>query len=74
MEKEREPMLAHFADCVVNRAGFGGPTIEAIYEEYRLLAESIVVKVPRSSERTVLLRKLLESRDCVARALCAEVA
>jgi hypothetical protein len=33
------------------------------------LAADIIVKIPGSAERTVALRKLLESKDCAVRAM-----
>lgn len=33
------------------------------------LADTIIATCPRSAERTVALRKLLESRDCAFRAV-----
>lgn len=57
-----EPMLRWFA--------FGHlPThLQAISSEFSDLARIIVVNIPRSAERTVALRKLLESKDAAVRA------
>jgi hypothetical protein len=39
----------------------------AIELEYTRLAQSIVEQIPAGPERTVALRKLLESKDCILR-------
>lgn len=36
------------------------------------LAQRIVVTLPRNAERTVALRKLLESKDCAVRSLLSK--
>ena len=43
--------------------------LQAISILFHNLAADIVTCVPRSAERTVSLRKLLESKDCAVRAV-----
>lgn len=47
------------------------PEMQAVSRHFALLAGAIV-KLPRSPERTVALRKLLESKDAAVRALIAK--
>lgn len=42
--------------------------LQAISREFSLLAQGIVVSLPRNPERTIALRKLLEAKDCAVRA------
>lgn len=59
-----EPMLQFFQ--------FDGPLpppLKTIMVAYRDLATHMVEVLPRSPERTVMLRKLIESRDCAVRAI-----
>ena len=42
--------------------------IRDVSEEFCVLANRLVLMVPRSPERTVALRKLLESKDAAVRA------
>lgn len=44
---------------------------QAISAPFAILAESIVANTPRNPERTVALRKLLESKDAAVRAALA---
>lgn len=42
--------------------------LQAISEPFCRLAEHVVATLPPNPERTVALRKLLESKDCAVRA------
>lgn len=43
------------------------PKLQEISRPFGLLAEQLVATLPRNPERTVALRKLLESKDCAVR-------
>lgn len=43
--------------------------LQAISMPFALLADKMVQAVPGNPERTVMLRKLLEAKDCAVRAL-----
>lgn len=43
--------------------------LQAVSGNFCNIAHTIVAIVPRNAERTVALRKLLESKDCAVRAL-----
>lgn len=60
--KEQEPMMQFF--------GFAHlPShMQLVSKEFARLAVNILKTVPRNPERTVALRKLLESKDCAVRA------
>jgi hypothetical protein len=45
------------------------PHLQVVSRPFGELAEQIVRDLPRNPERTVALRKLLESKDCAVRAL-----
>lgn len=45
------------------------PTLQTASKPFSDLAQHIVDNLPRNPERTVALRKLLESKDCAVRAL-----
>jgi hypothetical protein len=45
--------------------------MQEISRPFHLLATSIVENIPRNPERTVALRKLLESKDAAVRAFIA---
>ena len=45
------------------------PHLAAVSQPFGELARGLVVSLPRNPERTVALRKLLESKDCAVRAL-----
>ena len=45
------------------------PTLQALSQKFATFASELVVDIPASAERTVALRKLLESKDCAVRAL-----
>lgn len=61
MEKDR--MLQWFAT-----AHIGPPEIKAIITSYAQLAHHFCDEIPPGPERTVALRKLVESKDCMVRA------
>lgn len=58
-----EPMLQFFEPTR------GTPDSVSTSMNFEKMAECIVRMIPRNPERTVALRKLLESRDCALRAL-----
>lgn len=62
MEEITEPMLRFFEYDHLPI------TLKAISKPFGQLAELIVKELPRNPERTVALRKLLESKDCAVRA------
>ena len=43
--------------------------LQAVSKPFGVLAQDIVDRLPMNPERTVALRKLLESKDCAVRAL-----
>jgi hypothetical protein len=45
------------------------PHLQVISKPFGELAKQIVETLPRNPERTVALRKLLESKDCAVRAV-----
>lgn len=48
------------------------PHLQAISKPFAELADQIVATLPRNPERTVALRKLLESKDAAVRAAVAK--
>ncbi len=58
-----EPILQFFAYAHLPA------NLAAVSKPFCLLADDIVATLPRNPERTVALRKLLESKDCAVRAL-----
>jgi hypothetical protein len=44
------------------------PRLQEVSEKFAILARWTVDNIPSSAERTVALRKLLESKDCAVRA------
>lgn len=63
-EAERtEPLLQYFKHAHLP------PHLAAVSAPFADLAHTLVRKLPRSAERTVAVRKLLESKDCAVRAL-----
>jgi hypothetical protein len=46
--------------------------LQAVSKPFGELAQQIVATLPRNPERTVALRKLLESKDAAVRALIAK--
>ena len=59
-----EPMLEHFAYEHLKRED-----LKAVSRYFRDLAHVLVKLVPAGPERTVSLRKLLESKDAAVRAV-----
>lgn len=57
-----EPMLQFFA---YEHLPAG---LQEISQPFGILAQSIVMNLPRNPERTAGLRKLLEAKDCAVRA------
>lgn len=45
------------------------PHLQAISRPFGILAQELVTDLPRNPERTVALRKLLESKDAAVRAM-----
>jgi hypothetical protein len=48
------------------------PALQEVSRPFGELAERIVATLPRNPERTVALRKLLESKDAAVRAVVAK--
>jgi len=48
------------------------PHLQAVSKPFGDMAQQIVDTLPRNPERTVALRKLLESKDAAVRALVAK--
>lgn len=48
------------------------PHLQAVSKPFGDMAQQIVETLPRNPERTVALRKLLESKDAAVRALVAK--
>lgn len=46
--------------------------LQLVSMEFRKLADGILANIPRNPERTVALRKLLESKDAAVRAVLAK--
>ncbi|MCK9513673.1 MAG: hypothetical protein M0R28_20950 [Pigmentiphaga sp.] len=61
-----EPLLRFF------RYSHLPPHLQDISMAFSSMASLIVQTVPRNAERTVALRKLLESKDCAVRAALPE--
>ena len=57
-----EPLLQFFAFAHLP------PKLHDVSEPFFRLAQTLVLRLPRNPERTVALRKLLESKDCAVRA------
>lgn len=49
------------------------PELQTVVNVYRELARGMVIHLPASAERTVALRKLLESKDAAVRATVAHL-
>lgn len=43
--------------------------LQAVSQPFSAMADNLVRTLPRNPERTMALRKLLESKDCAVRAL-----
>ena len=63
---DNEPLLQFFAFAHLP------PPLAAVSGLFYKLACEVVATLPRNAERTVALRKLLESKDCAVRALIAK--
>lgn len=50
------------------------PHLQAVSKPFGDMAQQIIDTLPRNPERTVALRKLLESKDAAVRALVAKEA
>lgn len=61
-EPNGEPMLRYFT-----YSHLPGP-LQDVSKLFHACAIAIAVSLPRSAERTVALRKLLEAKDCAIRA------
>jgi len=48
------------------------PALAAVSKPFAVLAEEVVLNLPRNPERTVALRKLLEAKDAAVRAFIAK--
>lgn len=59
-----EPILDYLQAGVSDALGHGAPPLVALFGELGL---QIVAQLPRNPERTVALRKLMESLDCTMR-------
>lgn len=64
--KPTEPIMQFFAFAHLP------PHLQDVSRPFGELAERIVSTLPRNAERTVALRKLLESKDAAVRALVAK--
>lgn len=62
MNTPSDPILRWFA------YGHLPPHLQDVSEPYCRMAEALVAKLERTAERTVALRKLLESKDAAVRA------
>lgn len=49
-----------------------GPDLKAISKPFGELARDMVQLLPRNPERTAMLRKLMEAKDCAVRAYLAK--
>jgi hypothetical protein len=61
-EVEEEPLLQFFSWDHLP------PHLQEVSKHFMGIANMIVSTLPRNPERTVALRKLLESKDCAVRA------
>lgn len=66
MEQPTEHILQFFAFAHLP------PNLQAISQPFHALAHDVIMAQPRSPERTVALRKLLESKDAAVRAAIAK--
>jgi hypothetical protein len=48
------------------------PNLQAVSMPFEALAREVILSLPRNPERTVALRKLLESKDAAVRAALAK--
>lgn len=61
--EETEPLLRWF-----RFEHLAHPSLRVMSEKFSLLAHDLVLMLPRTPERTIALRKLLESKDAAVRA------
>lgn len=66
MDDTREHILQFFAHAHLP------PHLAAVSAPFGEMADRIISTIPRNPERTVALRKLLESKDATVRALLAK--
>ena len=73
-ETAKQPMHSEPSDPMLRFFKFEHlpPHLAAVSRPFSELAHQIVSTVPRNAERTVALRKLLESKDCAVRAILPE--
>lgn len=62
MQSDSDPLLRWFAYAHLPEK------LQAVSKIFHDAAQELVAKVPASAERTVALRKLLESKDAAVRA------
>lgn len=48
------------------------PHLQAVSKPFNAIAREMLLKLPRNPERTKMLNKLLEAKDCAVRALHAK--
>jgi len=65
-EQETDPILQFFAYAHLP------PHLSEVSHHFKILADHIVDSLPRNAERTVALRKLLESKDAAVRSKVAK--
>lgn len=68
MQHMNEPMLQFFEYAHLPE------NLQTVSKPFCDLAAAIVATLPRNPERTVALRKLLESKDCAVRAMLFKAA
>lgn len=61
-DQQPEPILQYF------EYGHLPPSLQAVSSVFYTLAHETIMHLPRNPERTVALRKLLESKDAAVRA------
>lgn len=59
---DNEPLLQFFGYAQL------AEHLQNVSKPFGVLARTVVMELPRCSERTVCLRKLLEAKDCAVRA------
>ena len=59
---DADPLLQFFAFAHLT------PFLKEISQPFGVLAHDMVVLLPRNAERSAMLRKLLEAKDCAVRA------
>lgn len=61
--EKHDPLLRWF------RSDHLRPALRGVVNKYSMLATMMVMETPHSEERTIALRKLIESKDAAVRAL-----